>query len=96
MSALYNPKNPQETATFRFLARVNSLYGLSLLTYHDLYTWSTTHVDKFWSAVWDETGVIGHKGAHIVDNAALPSDNPPWCVYLLHHPTIHFIFFQVL
>ncbi|KIK06693.1 hypothetical protein K443DRAFT_246951 [Laccaria amethystina LaAM-08-1] len=78
MSLLYCPKNPQETATFRFLARVNSLYGLSLLTYHDLYTWSTTHIDKFWSTVWDETGVIGHKGAHIADNAALPSDNPPW------------------
>ncbi len=75
---LYRPINPPDTATFRFLALVNSSHNLRLSTYHDLYSWSTTYVDKFWSLVWDFTGVVGHKGDHVVDNSALPSANPPW------------------
>lgn len=75
---LYRPINPQDTATFRFLSLVNSTHNLRLSTYHDLYNWSTAYVDKFWSLVWDFTGVVGHKGAHVVDNSAPPSANPPW------------------
>jgi len=75
---LYRPLNPEATATVRFLKQINSRFGLSLDSYHDLYTWSTTHIDDFWSAVWDETNVVGHKGGHVVDNAALPPSNPPW------------------
>jgi acetoacetyl-CoA synthetase len=75
---LYEPPNPGATATFRFLARVNATLGLSLTSYQDLYSWSTTHLDDFWSAVWDETKIIGHKGSHIVENKTLPPVNPPW------------------
>jgi hypothetical protein len=75
---LYRPSKPEASATFRFLNRVNSKFGLSLASYHDLYIWSTTHIGDFWSAVWDETGVIGHKGNHVVDPTALPPANPPW------------------
>lgn len=75
---LYTHPNPGESATFRFLARINATLGLSLKSYQDLYTWSTTHIDEFWSAVWDETNIIGHKGGHVVDNAALPPSNPVW------------------
>lgn len=28
----------------------------------ELYTWSITEPDAFWSTVWDDTGVIGHRG----------------------------------
>lgn len=75
---LYQPPNPETTATFRFLARVNATFGLSLSSYQDLYSWSTTHLDDFWSAVWDETKTIGHKGGHVVENDALPPMNPAW------------------
>ncbi|KAF9462660.1 acetoacyl-CoA synthetase [Collybia nuda] len=75
---LYQPLSPETTATFRFLARVNLNFGLSLSSYQDLYTWSTTHLDDFWSAVWDETNIIGHKGNHVVENDALPPANPTW------------------
>lgn len=78
LTPLYQPRNPQESATFRFLATVNRTFHLSLTSYHDLWVWSTSHIDDFWGAVWDETGIIGHKGAHVVDNSALPPENPPW------------------
>jgi acetoacetyl-CoA synthetase len=75
---LYQPPDPQTSATFRFLYKINREFSLSLSSYHDLYKWSTTEIDLFWSAVWDETAIIGFKGNHVVDKNALPADNPPW------------------
>ncbi|KAF9055287.1 acetoacetyl-CoA synthetase [Hymenopellis radicata] len=75
---LHQPCNPEQSATFRFLRAVNARYGLSLTSYEELYAWSTTHIDAFWSAVWDETHVVGVKGSHVVDAQAKPSENPLW------------------
>lgn len=75
---LYRPINPLDTPTFRFLAQVNSSHNLRLSTYRDLYSWSTAYIDQFWSLVWDFTQIVGHKGDHVVNNSALPSENPPW------------------
>ena len=75
---LYQPPTPETSPTFRFLRRVNTKFSLSLNSYHDLYNWSTTHIDHFWAMVWDETQVIGHKGSHIVDKNATPAANPAW------------------
>lgn len=63
-------------STFR--ARINAAHGLSLSTYHELYKWSTENIDLFWSAVWDDTGIVGHKGGHVVDREAQPPENPAW------------------
>ncbi|EIW76117.1 acetoacetyl-CoA synthetase [Coniophora puteana RWD-64-598 SS2] len=68
----------QTSAVTSFLVAVNEKYHLSLAAYHDLYAWSTTHLDKFWDLVWDQADVIGVKGQHIVDNWAAPASNPPW------------------
>ena len=27
-----------------------------------LHTWSINHPEQFWSLVWDDCGVVGHKG----------------------------------
>lgn len=78
VNPLYQPSSPGTTPTFRFLDEVNASYSTDLRDYHDLYTWSTQNLDKFWSLVWDKTNIIGHKGHHVVDNTALPSANPPW------------------
>ncbi|KAF7790811.1 hypothetical protein EIP86_001768 [Pleurotus ostreatoroseus] len=75
---LHVPDDPQATRTYRFLQRANAAHGLGLQSYFDLWKWSTTEIDAFWGDVWDETGVIGHKGAHVVDKTALPPANPPW------------------
>jgi len=85
-SPLYIPGEAKASATFRLLRRINETHGLSLETYHDLYQWSTAHLDLFWGIVWDETKIIGTKGAHIVDNAALPPSNPVWYVIIPHGP----------
>lgn len=76
--ALFRP--PPESATVRFLDRINAAHGLFLSSYHDLYTWSINNIDLFWDAVWDVTQILGHKGTHVVDNTALPPSNPAWFV----------------
>ncbi|KAG5643954.1 hypothetical protein DXG03_009305 [Asterophora parasitica] len=83
---LYQPENPQDSATFRFLARINATFGLALKSYEDLYIWSTTHIDDFWSAAWDDTKIIGYKGRHVVDAAALPFSEAKlnWAENMLH------------
>ncbi|KIM46175.1 hypothetical protein M413DRAFT_16904 [Hebeloma cylindrosporum] len=75
---LFQPSDAESSATFRFLRRVNSVHGLNLQSYLELYKWSTAHLDAFWGMVWDETNVIGDKASHVVDNDALPSANPVW------------------
>lgn len=75
---LFSPESVENTPTHRFKRRVNGEYGLSLDSYSDLYRWSTSEVDAFWSQVWDQTDVVGHKGSHVVDKTALPPDNPQW------------------
>lgn len=76
--ALYTPTRPEESPTFQFLHRINAEHHLNLATYHDLYTWSTQNIDKFWSSVWDATEIIGYKGDHVVNTDAVPPDNPAW------------------
>ncbi|EGO01898.1 hypothetical protein SERLA73DRAFT_104023 [Serpula lacrymans var. lacrymans S7.3] len=77
---LFQPSAPEASSTFRFRNSVNTIFGISppLTSYHDLYSWSTTHIDNFWSLVWDEVHVVGQKGTHVVDNSAPPTANPPW------------------
>ncbi|KAL4075852.1 hypothetical protein J3A83DRAFT_4089711 [Scleroderma citrinum] len=77
-SPLYVPPDPKATRCFAFLNKVNAKYNTSLKSYHDLYTWSTQHIDFFWSLVWDEVTIVGYKGNHVVDNQAVPAANPPW------------------
>lgn len=75
---LWQPSAPNETSTYRFLRRVNAKYNLSLASYFDLYKWSTTEIGEFWSTVWDETGIVGEKGTHVVAPHATPAANPAW------------------
>jgi acetoacetyl-CoA synthetase len=34
--------------------------GLTFADYHDLWRWSTEHVEDFWASVWEHFDVIGH------------------------------------
>lgn len=78
MEPLYNPPAPDSSRTIQFLRRVNARHGHAFSSYADLYEWSTSKIDDFWSSVWDETEVLGTKGAHVVDSSASPSTNPLW------------------
>ena len=80
---LFAPTQEQlrSSGTHRFARVVNAKYNAlnpETYTYEQLYKWSVAHVDAFWGLVWDETGVVGYKGGHVVDNDARPSDNPQW------------------
>ncbi|KAJ8086639.1 hypothetical protein PM082_005462 [Marasmius tenuissimus] len=77
VAPLYQPP-VSGTALHQFRDRVNSKFGLSLASYEQLYEWSTSCIDDFWSTVWEETNIIGHMGNQVVDRNAKPSDNPSW------------------
>lgn len=76
--SLFAPDDAANTPTHHFMERVNAKHGMTLKNYFDLYSWSTSEIDKFWGDVWDFTGVVGHKGSHVVDTAAAPPHNPTW------------------
>lgn len=78
VAPLYVPAAPQDSRIHKFLRRANATRSLSLASYSDLYEWSIEHTDEFWSDVWDDTGVLGHKGDHVVNVSALPPVNPTW------------------
>lgn len=77
-AALWLPHSPESSRTFRFLEKIRDKYSIDISSYHDLYKWSTDHIDKFWSEVWDETEVCGYKGNHVVDTSLPPPANPLW------------------
>lgn len=72
------PPAPERTCTSQFRASVNKRRGLALQSYEDLYEWSIKDIGAFWSDVWDETGVLGQKGAHVVDADGPLGRNPEW------------------
>ena len=57
-----------------FIDRVNADHGLSLSGYDDLYRWSVTEIEAFWTAVWDFCGVIAdaERGPVLVDGDKMP------------------------
>ncbi|CUA70198.1 acetoacetyl-CoA synthetase [Rhizoctonia solani] len=77
---LWSPPEPRETRTIRFMRKVNIKYGLSLSSYHQLWSWSTENIAEFWDLVWEDTKIIGDRGIHVIDRSALPADNPDWFV----------------
>ena len=76
---LFSPDDPYNTTRlFRFMHEVNGIHSLTLESYQDLYQWSISNIDLFWSHVWAHTGIIGHRGNHVVDTTATPAQNPSW------------------
>ena len=82
------PSAVAESSTFRLLNVINTKYSPDppLRSYEDLYRWSVDQktLGYFWSSVWDEVGVIGQKGDHVVGRSIhglcddAPAINPPW------------------
>lgn len=68
MTALWTPddKAKENSATGQLMAR------LGFDNYHDLWQWSVDNTQDFWSLVWDEGGVLGHKGDRVLtDNSVM-------------------------
>jgi len=47
--------------TTKFMAFVNKRYGYDFHSYFELYDWSVTSIQDFWSAVWEFTGIKASK-----------------------------------
>ncbi len=48
------------------LARFKARVGMDQANYEALHAWSVREPDAFWREVWDETGIVGHRGEHAV------------------------------
>ncbi|KAG8692015.1 hypothetical protein FRC11_012361 [Ceratobasidium sp. 423] len=77
---LWAPTESRGSRTTQFMRKANAKYGLSLSSYHQLWSWSTENIAEFWDLVWEDTNIIGDRGTHVIDRSALPADNPDWFV----------------
>jgi len=56
-----------------FMETANARHGAGASDYDSLHAWSVAHSEQFWDMVWDELGVVGDKGATILENpTAMP------------------------
>ncbi|KAJ2852097.1 hypothetical protein GGI22_005212, partial [Coemansia erecta] len=78
---LWSPKAPEATNTYKFREFVNKRRQLSLATYDELYVWSVTDIEAFWSDVCEFTGTVFSKGFSAVLESDKTMDQvPKWFV----------------
>ncbi|GAA6064069.1 hypothetical protein JCM10212_001475 [Sporobolomyces blumeae] len=59
----------------RFRLWLNRRLGLTLADFHELREWTLDHLDEFWTAVYDYTGVIGDRtDPNVLFDASQPMD----------------------
>ena len=68
MKPLWIPSNKriQSSNLFRFYDKLRDDWNIVFEKYEDLWLWSVTEKEKFWTSLWDFTGVIGDKGEIII------------------------------
>ena len=66
---LWAPSEDQikNTQLYDFMALVTKRTGQSFDDYESLWAWSVAEKEIFWDMLWDYCGVIGEKGARILD-----------------------------
>ncbi|NIA68155.1 acetoacetate--CoA ligase [Pelagibius litoralis] len=73
---LWQPSQERIAATrlTAFIDRVNQDHGTGFHGYDDLYDWSVTEIEKFWTSVWNFCGVIADAdpGPVLVDGSKMP------------------------
>lgn len=69
-SPLWQPSTEKiaQAAMSGFLQAVNKNRSLALKDDKELYDWSVAQYPQFWSEIWDFCGVIGDKGARLIEN----------------------------
>nr|CDI52909.1 acetoacetyl-synthetase-like [Melanopsichium pennsylvanicum 4] len=70
---IWSPTDISSTSMDRFRQTVNQRFCLNLTDYHQLWEWSCSNLNSFWTTVWDVTGVISSQRAKraIDDNAPI-------------------------
>jgi acetoacetyl-CoA synthetase len=67
-----SPERVAATNLVRFRDVFNARESLSTASYAELHAATIERREGFWSAVWDECGVIGDKGSRVLANDAMP------------------------
>jgi acetoacetyl-CoA synthetase len=67
-----SPERVASTNIARFMTTLGERTGARLADYRTLHRWSVENREAFWSAVWDEFGVIGEKGERVLVNDRMP------------------------
>ena len=63
-----SPVAVRKSEIVRFMQEANRRFGLSLSDYRQLHGWSVENLPAFWELVWDFCGVIGEKGAPLLEH----------------------------
>jgi acetoacetyl-CoA synthetase len=56
----------KSTEISAFIAYINQNCGLLIETYDQLYHWSTSEKEAFWSCYWNFAGIVGEKGDRVL------------------------------
>ncbi len=71
---IWQPSNESKKLSnlSQFIELVNQRHSKSIKTeYQDIWDWSVTNVESFWSLIWDFSEIKGHKGSNILENIGL-------------------------
>jgi len=69
---LWTPSAPEATRLAHFIAQVELSRGERFADYAALHRWSVECPSEFWRAVWDFCGVIGERGARVLERDTMP------------------------
>uniref|UniRef100_A0A0D2YKH7 Acetoacetate-CoA ligase n=1 Tax=Fusarium oxysporum (strain Fo5176) TaxID=660025 RepID=A0A0D2YKH7_FUSOF len=58
MRELWVPFSPEDTMIFRFIQKINQKYNLNIRSYSDLYNYSISNLEQFWSECFETAGFI--------------------------------------
>jgi len=61
-----NPEQIEQANVTRFRQFINQKHGIELADYSQLYQWSIDQPEAFWSALWEESGVIAENRGEVV------------------------------
>lgn len=68
--ALWTPSRNQISSSeiSAYIQYVNQSFGLDIQNYSQLYDWSISENQQFWSSYWDFSGLVGEKGDVVLEN----------------------------
>ncbi|KAJ9475186.1 putative Acetyl-coenzyme A synthetase 1 (putative) [Pseudozyma hubeiensis] len=76
---IWSPADPASTSMEAFRKTVNDRFSLSLSTYDELWKWSCTNLNDFWTTVWDSTHVVSSaKASRAIQDDAPIYPPPQW------------------
>lgn len=76
---MWKPHNTENHNLTKLRLLINSKYGTSLSSYHELHGWSVQNYGQFWREVWDFTGVISSVEPTInIDQGIAMDKIPEW------------------